>query len=139
MLVGDYQKMKQDAERCVATNQNSGDCYWTKALAEIYLKDFTASDKDFQLAEQKQFSGESVWPLFQMAQAYSASQNYIKLAETYEKLITISQDPQYHASLAFTYSQIGEYKKAREQAMVFLQMMPGAKAEVDAFLKTLPY
>jgi outer membrane protein assembly factor BamD (BamD/ComL family) len=46
--------------------------------------------------------------------------------------------PQFHSSLAFAYAKMGESVKARYEAEMFLRLMPEAKDEVDAFLKTRP-
>ncbi len=140
MVTGNYQAMKEKAEKCITLDPTLGDCYWTKALSEIYLKDFDEALLDIKTATNGIFSTTSVSSLSQLANAYAATENYKELATTYEKLIEINPGiAQYHSSLAFTYAQMGEYKKAREEAMIFLQLMPEAKDEVDLFLKTLPY
>ncbi len=137
---GNYQGAKEDAEKCISLDSSLGDCYWTRALSEIYLKDFNNSQLDMLVAQSKRFDIGSVLALGQLVNAYSASENYIELSSTYEKLVTIDpKTAQFRSSLAFAYAQIGEYKKAREQAMIFLKLMPEAKSEVDVFLKALPY
>lgn len=116
------------------------DCYWMRAISEIYLKDFDKAQLDIKTASNETFNATSTLWLYQLVNAYSATENYKELAATYEKLIEINPKvAQYHSSLAFTYAQLGEYKKAREEAVKFLQLMPEAKNEVDAFLNTLPY
>ena len=45
---------------------------------------------------------------------------------------------QTHASLAYAYSVLGEYDKAREQAAMVLELSPESKDNVKAFLDSLP-
>jgi len=137
---GNYQKMLQRAENCLNINPNSGDCYWIKSLAEIYLGNLTAAEESQKLAEKWGFERHRSSALRQLLSAYTYAKEYKKLAQTYEELILKEPEvAQYHASLAFTYSIIGEYEKARKEAMEFLKLMPEAKEEVDRFLKTLPH
>ena len=105
------------------------------------MKNFNATNNDIQLAEQKNFNGLSLWSLLDLATAYgTTSEDYPKLTQIYQELVSAEPfNAQYHASLALAYSKIGQYQKARDEAMIFLKMMPGAKDEVDVFLKTLPY
>lgn len=140
MITGNYQTMKEKAEKCIALDSSLGECYWTKALSEIYSKDFETAKEDMTTAYGKLFDIASISSLQQLAFAYAAVENYKELASTYEKLIELNSNiAQYHSSLAFTYAQMGQYKKASEQAMIFLQLMPEAKDEVNRFLNTLPY
>lgn len=140
MVAKNYQAMKEKSEKCIALDPKLGDCYWTKALSEIYLKDFENAEKDIQLAQDNRFQTNSISSLHQLALAYAVIENFKELAIVYEKLIEINPETaQYHSSLAFTYYNLREYKKAREEAAKFLELMPEAKDEVNAFLKTLPY
>ncbi len=139
MISGNYQNMKNKAQQCIALYPNVADCYWQKALSEIYLKEKDNAIKDIKIAEDKHFISTNVLSLNQLANAYAKAQNYKELALTYEKLIEIKPNiAQYHSSLAFTYKELGEYKKAQQEALIFLKLMPEAKDEVNMFLQTLP-
>ena len=73
-----------------------------------------------------------------MAKAYSVSKNYKKLVGIYKALIKKQpSNPQHHATLAFIYKELGEIKKAKEHALKVLELQPGAKEEVEKFLKSL--
>jgi len=140
MVSANYQKMKSDAEKCIKINPNLGGCYWTKALAEMYLKENDIANEDIKTAKKYGFNDSSTLALYQLIGVYNKTEQYDKLADVYEKLIVMDLSvAQYHSSLAFTYFKLGQYKKAREQAMIFLKLMPEAKDEVDAFLRMLPY
>ncbi len=139
MVKGNYQNMKAAAEKCIALDKSLGECYFTLALSQIYLKDQSYVN-NMKMAEDNRYYTDTAVALLQLVNAYAGIEDYKNLAATYEKLIKINTNvAQYHSSLAFTYAQLGEYKKSRKQAAIFLQLMPGAKDEVDAFLKTLPY
>ncbi|TSC95178.1 MAG: Tetratricopeptide repeat protein [Parcubacteria group bacterium Licking1014_1] len=140
MVSGNYRAMKEKSEKCVTLDPTIKDCYWIKALSEIYLKDFENAKIDIRNAEKRGFQIASLSSLHQLANAYATVENYDELIIIYQELIKINPHiPQYHSSLAFTYAQTGEYKKARQEAMIFLKLMPEAKEEVNLFLKTLPY
>jgi len=138
-ISGQYQKAKEKANECIEPNPNLGECYWSRAIPEIYLEEFPESDRDLKLAEEKGYRVNSVTSLNQLVVVYSSVKNYQQLALVYQKLIErIPSEPQYYASLAFTYKEMGEFEKARQEALVFLQLMPEAKEEVEMFLQTLP-
>lgn len=140
MLAGDYNSMKNEAQKCVNIYQNYGDCYWFLGLSEIYSKNYVQAQKDIDMASQKSFDTHSFSALYDLADAYSAVSDYKNLSQVYEQLILLNPKvPQYHSSLALIYQKIGEYKKAREQALIVLKLTPELKDQVDAFLKTLPY
>lgn len=134
----DYPVMKEKAKECILLDPNLGDCYWFKALSEIYLKDFNSARDDINKASNGIFYATSILSLQQLVNAYTSVENYKELVATYKKLIDKSpQTPKYHSALAFAWAKIGEYKKARYEALIFLRLMPEAKDEVDYFLKTL--
>ena len=153
-LFEDYQAAKEKTEQCINLNPNLSYCWWKKAIAHIYLKEFEQADKTIKIAHEKGHSSISKQSLLQLQKTYVAvlktiedkdknKELYIechkKLADVYEKLIYIDYwNFQYHASLAYIYKEIGEYDKAREQAMIVLQISPESKPNIDAFLNTLP-
>ncbi len=140
MNAGDYQKMQSYSNDCIALNADLGDCYWELALSQIYLKDINNAQKNIEIAGSKGYSINSEVSLGQLADAYYFITDYRTLASIYEKLIIINQSSaQYHSSLAFFYSKLGEYAKARHEAMEALKRSPESKPNVDAFLRTLPY
>jgi putative inorganic carbon (HCO3(-)) transporter len=140
MIVKDYISMDKEADDCIRFNPNIGDCYFEKALTQIYLGKPEASDGYIKIAKEKNLIANPTSLLNNLVLAFSTTKDYIRLAKVYEELSSENPNfPDYHSSLAFTYKNIGEYEKAREQALIFLKLVPDAKDEVDAFLKTLPY
>ena len=140
LVAGDYQKMKEDLEKCVALDESLGECYWYLSLSELYTNDFDNAQKNMDLAQKNGFNIRSVSTLTQLLNAYITAKNYNGVIAIYQKLIELGPDvAQYHSSLAFVYKEIGDYRRARQEALKFLDLMPESKDEVDAFLKTLPY
>ncbi len=139
LVSGDYQKALDKSQICINLNQKLPECYWLRGVTQIYLNKIDDAKKSLQLSIDNGFDGnQDIASLNQLANAYAFSKNYAELVTTYEKIVVISDLPQYRASLAFAYREIGQYKKAREMALIFLKLMPEAKNEVDAFLRTLP-
>ena len=140
MVAGDYQSMKEKSIKCIDLDQSLSDCYSIKAAAEIYLKNFAQAKKDLEIIIQRYSDAPSASSLYLLVEAYTAMENYVGLVDVYKKLIRI--DPsvaQYHSSLAFAYYKLGDYEQAREEALIFIELMPEAKAEAEEFLKMLPY
>lgn len=134
-----FEQAKNYSQACILLNPNYANCYWQLALSEIYLKDVFSAQKNIQLAKDKGYRIGLKENLGQLADAYNSIPDYQNLALVYEQLI-LNVDPnnaQYHSSLAFFYKQLGEYKKARQEALKVLQLSPESKPAVDDFLKNL--
>lgn len=139
MVTGDFQKMKERSLICLNLNPNIFDCYWSLGLSEIFLGNLKEGKNLLKIAEEKQFSSFTLVAFNQLIIAYSYNKNYEELVDVYKKLIDKNPaEPQYHATLSFTYKELGQYEEARKEALIFLKMMPEAKEEVQLFLKTLP-
>ncbi|MFI5205846.1 MAG: tetratricopeptide repeat protein, partial [Candidatus Paceibacterales bacterium] len=139
LVAGDYQKLQAYANTCIALNPGLGDCWWYLGLSQIYLKNPTDAQKNLQLAYNKLFNINSKENLGQLADAYYAISDWQDLVLVYQKLIAASPNvAQYHSSLAYFYKMLGQYEKARQEAMEVLRISPESKPNVDAFLKTLP-
>ncbi|MEA3344533.1 MAG: O-antigen ligase family protein, partial [Patescibacteria group bacterium] len=138
LVRGDYQKMKEKSEECISLNENMAGCYWYLALSEIFLGENEPAKEHLEIAREKRYAVDILTSLNQLKIAYSSTKNYEELVRIYEKLIKLNpKEPQHHASLAFVYKNLEEYEKARKEALIFLDLSPEAKAEVDLFLKTL--
>lgn len=106
------------------------------------------ADNDMKIADQKGFNKNSESSLVQLIGAYSKMADtspknfhyYQDILVRYQQLIKMKPDNfQYHASLAFVYKTVGDYKNARIEAQKVIELSPESKANVEAFLKTLPY
>ena len=92
-----------------------------------------------EIASNKHYAIDAPSASDKLMNAYLETRNYQEIVLMYEKLIKAQPHvAQYHASLAATYRQMGEYDKARQEVKLFLELAPDQKAAADAFLKTLP-
>jgi tetratricopeptide (TPR) repeat protein len=140
MLALDYKNAQDYSEKCIALNPDFGGCYWYLGLAEICLKDNADAEKNIKTASDKGFGISSQERLDELANAFASILDYKDLISVYQQLISKSPNTaQYHSSLAFVYKEAGEYDKARQEALIALQLSPESKPNVDAFLKTLPH
>ncbi len=140
MIAGDYEKMVENANQCALDYPDFSTCWWLRALAKIHLKDFSDAKKDIQTAIDKNFNVDNALSLSQLINAYLDVEQYKEMVPLYIKLINL--DPsitRHHSSLAVLYAKLGQYQKAREEALIILHFAPEKKADIDNFLKTLPY
>ena len=134
----DYQLMDEKSQKCISLNQKLADCYWYQGLDKIYLGDFKKGNKNIEIAKEKKYNATSLISLIQLATAYNLHENYKAMVEIYQELININpKEVQYHATLAFIYAELGEYEKAKEEALIVLELQPEAKANVEEFLRSL--
>ncbi len=141
-----YLEAKEKSEQCINFNPDFGDCWWTKALSLFALDQIEKATECMEIAAQKGYSIEARNALSSLVKVYvklakdtGELKYYETLAGLYQKLIGIEYGNfQYHASLAFVYKELGEYDKAREEAMIVVDLSPESKENVEAFLKSLP-
>lgn len=137
---GDYEKMKSLSEECVALNPDTNACYWYLGLSEIALGNEKNGSEHLKTAIAKSFSYNNQSAYSQLAIVYTQTKNYKELVPVYRSLITLDyKNIQYHATLAFVYKKLGDYKMAREEALEILKFAPEAEEDVNAFLRTLPH
>ena len=135
LLTGEYQKADEKVQKCIELNPKESGCYWLKDLTDIYLGDFEKIHKKY-LPSYRYMPAES---LLQFAKVFNDVKYYPPLMEIYQILVERApNDIQFRASLAFVYKELGEYDKAREEAVKIFELEPAAKADVEKFLKNLP-
>jgi O-antigen ligase len=140
LIAKDYHKMHNTAEKCIALDNELGFCHFYLGIAKIYLGDSKEGKRGIDNAESKGFATKGKSALNLQADAFEAMKDYKNLAEVYKNYVNLDyNNAQYHSSLAFVYSLLGEYQKAREEAMIAFKLAPDAKEAVNEFLKTLPY
>lgn len=138
IVSNNFEKAKEYSQKCIDINKNYGDCYLELAISQIYLNDAVSAKQNIQIASEKA-KIDTEDKLLDLSQAYEHIGDYESLIPIFEKLIEIKPDDiQNRSTLAFIYSQVGQYKKAREQALKVLELSPESKENVEEFLKTLP-
>jgi len=134
-----YKKMQEYSKKCISLSPSIGDCYWYLGLSEIYINDKIGADKDILLAASKGYDTNSGISLSEIANAYGSIPDYKNLVLTLEKLVTLSPNStDYRSLLATLYKKLGDYSKARQEALKILQLSPESKQNIDQFLNTLP-
>lgn len=136
LLTKDFQQADMKTKKCIELNPELWDCQWLKDLTDIYLGKHKEIDKKYAAS----YGSMSKENLSQMAKVFGDVKYYPPLVGIYQNVISRYEpnNPQYYASLAFVYKQLGEYDKAREQAEYILKLEPKAEADVKMFLDTLP-
>jgi len=138
LLSGEFKKAEDKAKECIELNLNNAECYWIAGLVDIYLENKTGANKNLEDAGKRGYDLNSEPSLLQLTNAYAAVKNYQEIIKVYQKLIEMKPAaPQYHASLAAAYKEIGDFEKAREEALIVLKLSPEYKADVEEFLRSL--
>ena len=140
LILKDYSEMAGLGEKCISINDKFSGCHFYLGIAKIYLGNSEEGKKEIEIAEEQKHFTKNLASLNMQADAFETMKDYKNLAEVYKNYIKLNyNNPQYHSSLAFIYSLLKEYKMAREEAMIALELAPDAKDNVNAFLRTLPY
>lgn len=148
-ITEEYQKAEEKLKKCIDLNPSYARCYWYMALNKGYQKDYEGFKKFFTMAEERNYGIDLPESLQELVNMYIRNSDYNGLAEVYPKLIPLTSDPleraQLHASLAATYKELGDIKKAREEVFKIFDIIPllpkelqeGAKKDVELFLQIL--
>lgn len=157
----EYKKAEEQADQCIKIDPDNGECWWAKTLSLIGLKDISKATKIMQIASQKGYKTKTVHALGQLISIYGnlakktgKKEYWQDLADLYKKLIEIdreriekiektrkikvSENFQYHASLAYIYKVLKKYDEAKKEALIVEKLSPASKKAVEKFLKTLP-
>ncbi|OGY23962.1 MAG: hypothetical protein A2172_02810 [Candidatus Woykebacteria bacterium RBG_13_40_15] len=133
-----YEVAKEKARKCIDYNPKFRECYWQMSLINIYLGNEEEAEKYYQITKETYYDINSEIALLQLVNAYIKTEDYQKLAATYQKLVELKPEKiQYRASLAVCYQKLGQIEKAREEALKILKSSPESKEDVEKFLKEL--
>ncbi len=157
----EFEKAKNQAKQCLEIAPRYEKCWWVKILSLTALGKIESADEAINQARKNGLKTETKETLSELVSVYAflvkktgSKKYYRELANIYEKLIAldrkkvkeikmkenikIPENFQYHASLAYIYKILGEYKKAREEALLVEKLSPKSKRAVESFLRTLP-
>ena len=108
------------------------------AQAEFSLGNIDAGEQAVVVAKEKGYTTANEKALLDLATAFIRTDNYQKLAETYEQLAALkSRNYRYQTSLAIVYAQLGEKEKARSAALKAQELNPQIEPQTQEFLKEL--
>ncbi len=143
LIAEDYNAARQKIEQCLSLNKENGSCWFQQAIVSAKLGDVPRSLQE--LARFKSLGGrykdQGHARVLQIVQALLATKEkpHAELAELYVALTEIQpKNPQYFASLAATYREMGNYGLARNAAKEVLRLQPENRGAVEQFLLTLP-
>lgn len=154
IALGNYDKAISYSQKCIDLNPNISDCYFYMAISNIYARNDSNGKIYLQKAEDMGAYMSSGKKLLLLSNAYGSIPDYKNMAIFLEKLVANSADGvaydiknnrkinqtivQYHSTLAFLYSKMGQYEKARQEALFVLKISPESESSVTEFLKTIP-
>jgi len=155
LLIEDFHKAKEKADKCIAANPKAGICWFKKALANIALEELEEAEKNLSESKQRNYPRMTDYSEFtQLAWFYNNLSEHTKDPSVkiyaYEEMVkayrtaadnylkTLGQEnPQYHAYLARTYKKMGDMENAKREAEIVLKLMPEQTQSIDNFLKNL--
>ena len=145
ILSKNYEAAKERATQCIVLNSNSQNCWLRLSFAQFALKNtkggLHALDKarEGNLVITTTIQSEQVL-IEILRQALTLPQKpYRDMVFLLDALIDLNpRNPQYYASLAAVYFELGEYRKAQEAALAVLELQPENEEAIRQFFQTLP-
>lgn len=139
MIEGKYPEAIAILEKSFSFNEKTPESAWNLGLAYIANQEYKKGVGYFEKAIDNGFKYQTKNNLMLMIQVYNALGEYGRIISLYEDLIKLEPDnAQHHASLAAAYAKLGQYEKAREEALLAKRLSGGRDLpEVDKFLEGL--
>lgn len=133
----DYAKAGEYFQRATELNPDVGVSYWYWAATELEKGNIERGLELVKVAESKGY-GLTEGDYLRLLTLYIKKNDLPKIAEVYEQLIAFgTKNPQYHASLAVTYSKLGNKEEAVEQARQAAKLDPSFEPEAKSFIENL--
>ncbi|MBI4117210.1 MAG: O-antigen ligase family protein [Parcubacteria group bacterium] len=132
----DYQKAIEWFGKAVELNPEVALSHWYLGITTAQAGQF---QKGAEIIEKSGYGYKSnEVDALRMLDIYARLNDFPKIAEVYEALIKLNpKDPQYHASLAVAYKQIGEKEKAIKEAEAAAKIDPSFAKEAQDFINSL--
>ena len=132
----DYQKAIEWFEKVVELNPEVGLSHWYLGITIAQTGDLQWGAEIIEKSGYDYKSNEA--DALRMAEIYLRMKNFKKVAEIYEALTKLNpKNPQYFASLAVAYKEIGERDKAIKAAQTASQIDPAFAKEAQNFINSL--
>lgn len=114
--------------------------HWYLAMAYSIAGQYQlAKEKVIEAGEKGYSWKDNLTELKKGIDIYLALNDDAGLVPLYLKAIELNpNDPQFWASLAASYANLGQYEKAREAIMRVMEINPGLRPKAEEFLKSLP-
>lgn len=134
----DYPKAIEFFQKAVDLNPTTGLSHWYLGAAKIESGDLGG------LADlEKSLSGEAAYgpneeDYLKLINFYLKTKDFTRIASTYEKIIALNpNNPQYYASLATAYVNLGRIDEAVAMAHKAAQIDPSFEPDARAFINSL--
>ena len=134
----DYSRAVEYFQRAADLNPDAGISYAYLGAAKIENGDLNgAEDLEKALSSKNPYSPREV-DFQRLINAYLKTNNFERIAWVYEQMIKVNpNEPQYYASLATSYANIGRIDDAAAMARKAAEIDPSFQADADVFLKSL--
>lgn len=132
----DYSKAIEWFEKAVKLNPEVQLSHWYLGITYAQIGEF---EKGAEIIEKSGYPYKSdEIDSLRMVDIYLKMKNFKKVAEIYEGLVKLSpRNPQYYASLAVAYKEIGEREKAIKAALEAAKIDSKYAEEAELFIKSL--
>jgi len=153
LTLEDYERAKETAQECIDLRPSEGICWLRKATANILLGELEEADENIKNSIERNYPESHQSPEWQLVNFYNnlvlktdkkdiKEYLYKKLITLYQELIELTPPglttpPQFHASLAYIYKEMGDIQNAKKQAKIVLEIAPDQKETIEKFLKDL--
>ncbi|OGN30021.1 MAG: hypothetical protein A3A33_01710 [Candidatus Yanofskybacteria bacterium RIFCSPLOWO2_01_FULL_49_25] len=129
----DYPNAIASFKKAVDLNPDVALSWWYMGITQMESGDVAGGEATIKIATDKGYDYTTNGSdLNRLLSIYNKNKNYARLAEIYEKLVVQNpNDPQYHASLAVLYAQLGKIDQAVVEAKKAASLDP-AKFEAEA-------
>lgn len=136
---GDFNKAIDYFEKGLALNDNVVDFHWSLAATYILADREKEAEEEFNwMAENLNFKYNTTDNLQRLIRVYAIKKNFVKLAELYNKLISLDPNKaDYHAKLAAVYAELGDKEKAVAEVKKAEELDLSYVEEGEKFLQSL--
>ena len=132
----DYPKAIEYFQRAVVLNPETGISYWYLGAAKVEAGDLSGV-KDMEKAVENRYR-PSEQDYSRLINIYLNNKDFARIADTYEKVIVLNpKNPQYYASLATAYANLGRIDDAVAMARKAVEVDPSFESDARLFIRSL--
>ncbi len=132
----DYPRAIEYFQRAVNLNPETGISYWYLGAAKVEAGDLSGV-KDMEKAVENRYR-PSEQDYSRLINIYLNNKDFARIADAYEKIIALNpKNPQYYASLATAYVNLGRIDDAVAMARKAAEIDPSFESDARIFLRSL--
>lgn len=125
-------------QKAVDLNPDTGLSWWYLGVAKIQNKDRSGEDDLEKSLTVKNRYNPSESDYLRLINNYLETENFTKIAQTYERLIEVNPaNPQYFATLATAYAKLGRIDEAVKMSRRAVAVDSSFEPDAQVFLKSL--